>query len=247
MGRMPFLEVAREIVAAKFPAAAAVFVAGSVTRGEDTPYSDIDMIVVFDRVENAKRESFVYKDWPVEVFHHDPETMHAFWESDAGRGQPALCGMVTEGTVLGRDPQLAAKLKTRATQLLSKGPAPLTASEIDDRRYIITDLVDDLRAFRSRGEAIATGGRLFEALGDFHLRAQGRWSSAGKGLFRALKKSSAELAERFDASFAQLYAGDARSVIQLAEEVLRPYGGFLFDGYARPAPKDRRKPIDLGL
>ncbi len=35
-------------------------------------------------------------------------------------------------------------------------------------------------------------------------------------------------------------------IAELAEEILRPHGGFLFDGYTSPAAKERRKAINLG-
>jgi hypothetical protein len=48
---------------------------------------------------------------------------------------------------------------------------------------------------------------------------------------------------RFAGAFERLFQqADQSAVISLAEEVLRPNGGFLFDGYRGDAPAEWRKP-----
>ena len=44
-------------------------------RGQATETSDLDLVVVYERLEAAYRESFVHGGWPIEVFVHDPETL----------------------------------------------------------------------------------------------------------------------------------------------------------------------------
>ena len=68
-----------EILAEKYPEARVVFLAGSVVRGEDTETSDLDLVVIFDRLPQAYRESFIFGGWPVEAFIHDPETLRYFF------------------------------------------------------------------------------------------------------------------------------------------------------------------------
>jgi hypothetical protein len=78
---------------------------------------------------------------------------------------------------------------------------------------------------------------MYQALGDFYLRARGRWSAKGKTLPRALLRAQPEFAARFEASFATLFGQrDPSRVIALAEEVLGAEGGLLFEGYRREAP-----------
>jgi hypothetical protein len=48
---------------------------------------------------------------------------------------------------------------------------------------------------------------------------------------------------RFTSSFQDLFQkGEIRAVLDLAEEMLEPDGGFLFDGYKLDAPSDWRNP-----
>ncbi|WP_058238010.1 nucleotidyltransferase domain-containing protein [Shimia marina] len=52
------LSAAEKIRDQFYPEASACMLAGSVVRGDATAYSDLDLVVVFERVENAQRQSF---------------------------------------------------------------------------------------------------------------------------------------------------------------------------------------------
>ena len=92
-------------------------------------------------------------------------------------------------------------------------------------------------------ELTAIGACLYEKLADYHLRRLGRWSGKGKGIPRALAALDAGLAERYAGAFARLFAhADAAPVIALAEALLEPAGGPLFDGYRADAPAAWRTP-----
>lgn len=47
-------------------------------RGEGLPSSDLDVVVLFDSVARAWRESFHFEGWPIEIFAHDSETLVYF-------------------------------------------------------------------------------------------------------------------------------------------------------------------------
>jgi hypothetical protein len=118
----------------------------------------------------------------------------------------------------------------------------LTADELTSKRYVITDLVDDLRQPRSMDEAIATGTRLYAILADYYLRANGCWSASGKTVPRVLQQNRPDFYERYALAFRNLFQNfDTKAVIDLAEEVLEPDGGFLFDGYRLDAPQHWRR------
>lgn len=53
---------------------AAVFVGGSFLGPDATPTSDLDLVVLFDRVATAWRETLQVQGTTVEVFAHDVET-----------------------------------------------------------------------------------------------------------------------------------------------------------------------------
>jgi hypothetical protein len=239
------IEMARSIHKRRYAEAAVVFAAGSIVRGEGTPYSDLDLVVVYPRLAHAYRESFRFEGCPVEAFVHDPETLNYFFlENDRPSGIPALPQMVAEGVEIPGPSDFSISLKSIAASVIAMGPPPLSAHALDRSRYMISDLLDDLRSPRSREESLAAGARLFESLADYHLRSHGLWSAGGKAIPRALGRADADLRDRYCRAFDRLFAsGDAEPVIRMAEELLLPGGGVLFEGYRADAPTEWRKPI----
>lgn len=67
------LSIAETIVRTRYGGAAFAYAAGSIIRGEGTYLSDIDLVVVFDQIDAARRESFIIDGIPIEAFVHDPE------------------------------------------------------------------------------------------------------------------------------------------------------------------------------
>ncbi len=230
------------LVEEKFADAAAAFLCGSIIRGDHTPESDYDMVIVFHRLEKARRESFIFENRKIEAFIHDPETLRWFFEKcDAACGVPSLPAMVNQGLIVKNVDGLADRIKTEAHQLLLHGPQPLSLRQIEDFRYAIGDLCDDLRSPRNFAETMGTAARLFELLAEFYLRVNGQWSAKGKSIARALKQFSPEFAYRYTEAFRLLFSSEMTyTVIALAEEVLQPYGGMLFEGYVREAPLKAR-------
>jgi hypothetical protein len=238
-------KVAREILESRYPDARVLFLAGSIVRGEATPHSDLDLVVIYDKLPNAYRDSFQSHGLPVEAFVHDPETLSYFvFQVDRPTGIPALAQMILEGIELPEPNDVSQSLKQLAASFLEAGPPPLSDEEVRKLRYNLTSLVDDLREPRSRDELIASGAELYEALADYYFRSNNRWSAKGKSIPRILKRTDVDLCFRFCNSFDQLFAnGQRETVIALVEELLKPNGGFLFDGHRLEAPKSFRKPL----
>ncbi|MFZ5951462.1 MAG: nucleotidyltransferase domain-containing protein [Candidatus Rifleibacteriota bacterium] len=229
---------AMRLVESRYAEAAAAFVCGSVIRGDATAESDYDMVIVYSHVDNAWRESFIFENRKIEAFVHDPETMRWFFErEDAASGVPSLPNMVNQGLILKNMDGLADLIKEQAHKLLLRGPKPLSSEQIDNYRYFINDLCDDLKYPRNFEESIAVASRLYSLLAEFYLRVNGHWSASGKSIPRALKQISPELAYRFNEAFKLLFSSEMTyQVIALSEEILRPWGGMLYDGYHRNAP-----------
>jgi hypothetical protein len=109
-------------------------------------------------------------------------------------------------------------------------------------RYAVSDLLDDVRAPRSRDELVGSAARLYEQLADYHLRRQGLWSGRGKTIPRILRRRDEALHERYCRAFEELFAlGDPQAVIRLAQDLLGEAGGPLFDGYRADAPPGWRR------
>ena len=237
------IDAARKIGRQRYPDAGVAFAAGSIVRGEGTPHSDLDLVVVYQRLASAYRESFVFDGLPVEAFVHDPETLHYFFiDVDRTSGVPSLAQMVADGVEVPEPTGLSAAVKALAASVLAGGPPPLTADDERKLRYAVTDLIDDIRSPRSTDELTASGGRLHGELANYALRARGRWSARGKSIPRALAAADPDLAERYSRAFADLFERrDPAGAIALAEDLLGPAGGLLFDGYRLDAPAEWRR------
>ena len=243
--RISPVEAARRIWRERYAGARVVFLAGSVMRGEATPTSDLDLVVVYERLPHAYRESFVYGGWPVEAFVNDPETAGHFLESDRRRGQPSLVRMVIEGVEIPEASEFSARLKRRASEIYEAGPPAWDEEELRRRRYGLTDRVDDIRHPRSREELVASGAYLYQDAADFFFRSRGLWSAHSKTIPRRLREVDAAFAERFCRAFDALFTEERGApVIALVEEVLAPFGGLLFEGFRLDAKPEDRIPPD---
>jgi predicted nucleotidyltransferase len=241
--RIKPVEAAREVYAERYEGARVIFLAGSVVRGEATPTSDLDLVVVYERLPHSYREAFVHAGWPVETFVHDPETLRHSFDSDRRRGIPSLMRMVVEGIEIPEACQFSADLIRQASELLEAGPPRWDEAELMRRRYRLSDWVDDIRHPRTPEELVASGTFLYADLADFFLLSRNLWTAHSKTIPRRLREVDASFAERFRDAFEALFAGKRQGpVIALVEEVLEPFGGPLFEGFRRDSSPDDRVP-----
>ena len=227
----------------KYPDAKVIFLAGSVMRSEGTSTSDLDLVVVYRKLPNAFRDSYRYDGWPVEAFVHDPETLKYFFsEFDAPSGYPSLASMVSEGVEIPSASTFSLALKEMADESLKAGPKPWTSKDIESARYAISDLIEDIKDPRNVHEMHATASQLYFALANFYFRSKGLWSAKGKTIPRRLQKVDAEFSAKFLSAFDTTFRnGSPDGIVSLATDLLKNYGGFLFEGYRVDAPSDWRK------
>src|SRR6476659_10176637 len=96
---MDAVNAGRSFVERYFPECSAAFLGGSVIRGEATPTSDLDIVIVTTSKDAPYRESFVEFGWPIEAFVHTKDSLKDFFASDAKRRTPSLQTMCAEGIV----------------------------------------------------------------------------------------------------------------------------------------------------
>ncbi len=227
----------------KYPDAKVIFLAGSLMRGEGTSTSDLDIVVVYKNLANAYRDSYSYDGWPVEAFVHDPETLKYFFdEVDAPTGYPSLASMVSEGVEISITSQFSIGLKEMASKALQSGPVAWTSKDVENARYHISDLIEDIKAPRDVHELHATVSVLYSVISNFYFRSKGLWSAKGKAIPRRLQRVDAQFSARFLSAFESAYTKEnSDDLVSLASEVLIDHGGFLFDGYRLEAPSGWRK------
>jgi hypothetical protein len=235
------LKRAEDVLARRFAGCAFAFAAGSIMRGEGKSTSDVDLVVVFDRLDVAWRESFMDDHLPFEAFVHDPETLSWFFENDMALGYPIIIHMVASGHILGGDVEQAKACQMHARKLLDEGAPALSAAKLDALRYQITDTLDDLRDERGIEDMRAITAQLYQPLADLMLLTRGRWSGKGKWIPRLLKAFDEELFGGFDRSFALAMAGDVKRLIEFADAELARTGGPYFHGDRRDASQAARR------
>jgi predicted nucleotidyltransferase len=125
--RDTIIKIANSIRNQRYADALVLFAAGSFVRGEATAFSDLDLVVVYESLSNAYRESFRFEGFPVEAFVHDSQTLHYFFvEVDRPSGVPSLPQMVKEGIEIPDSSAFSRSLKGLATSVIEMGPPALT-------------------------------------------------------------------------------------------------------------------------
>ena len=233
------LHTIKKLIKERYPDAKAVFWAGSVSKNQGTSASDLDLVIVFDTVPNAFREAFFYEAWPIDVFVHDVDTLRYFFEeSRAGNGISGLIDMVLNGREVTEPNTFSDNIKIIAKEILNNGPAAWDKEQIDKERFLITDVLEDIKCFVSRDEQIASAAWLYEALGQFYLRSQNKWCASGKSIVRYLKNENPEFALEFTKVFECIFqTGNAVGLESLVKKILEPYGGLFWDGFISHAPE----------
>lgn len=214
---------------------------GSILRGEGRPGSDLDLVVVHPALPNARRESLLCGDLPVEIFVHDPGTLQHFIDADIADGCGTMPHMIATGQAVPAGNAGALALQAHAAALIAAGPPPLSAEADAFQRYLILDLIDDLRGAAPPFEQRAIMMRLHQAFASYALRRDGRFAGRGKHLSRALARHRPALLAVLDASLAAA-CGPGIDLPEIAalDAALAECGGGVFDGFRQEAPADRR-------
>lgn len=80
---------------------------------------------------------------------------------------------------------------------------------------------------------LITGCTLAEQLHEFVLRTNKRWVGKSKWVVRELNRYDPVFTEQFVEAFSHYYeTGNKNKVTELAELILEPFGGRLFDGFS---------------
>ena len=221
---------ARALVRERFPAALAAYLGGGVLSDRRTPTSDLDIVVILGDVAAPYRESLTWRNWPAELFVQRPDTIGVWYAKDLARRRPTLARMCSDGVILADADGTAALIRDQATAVLVAGPPPPDLTELNGRRYGLSDLLDDLAGTADDGERAIICACVVRDTAELALVAGGSWLGSGKWLLRELRAADPQLAEELLA-----VRDDPARLAALAEMVLARAGGRLWDGYRQVA------------
>jgi hypothetical protein len=232
INRMDPYKAAEQFTLRHFPNCHGALLAGSVVRGEATETSDLDIVIFDKNLKTAYRESVIEFGWNIEVFVHNLTSYKEFFKSDCERARPSLPKMVSEGIVL-KDCGILDLIKHEAIELLDRGPEEWSADTIKVKRYFISDALDDLIGSNNRAEEIFIANTLAEFVSEFVLRTNRQWIGTSKWIVRSLRNYDEKFAGHFVEVFDTFYkTGDKNKVIEMVDEILKPFGGRLFQGFS---------------
>ncbi|WP_433168776.1 nucleotidyltransferase domain-containing protein [Kribbella sp. CA-247076] len=224
------VEVARQLIAEEYPDARAAWLGGSVVRGDAGSTSDLDITVLLTGPPAPFRRSLEYGGWPVELFVHTEKSLRHFCDKDQVRRQPSMMRLVGETVVLVDKDGSGARLRQAGLDEIAAGPTPLTTDELDQLRYGITCLLDDLADATTVDVRTAIASILWQDAARLLLTGSRLWSGTGKGLLRELHRY--DEAHGTDHGRA-LPAGvlDTERLVEEVDGILDQFGGRLFAGF----------------
>jgi hypothetical protein len=231
-----------DTVAARYGQPLFCFFFGSHSFGRGDAGSDVDVIVVLERVGNAYRETFSAHGFLFDAHVYDPETLHATMRSEQKNGFAILAGKIDQARVLPAPCELAAKLQAIARHVLRSGPA--RPPDWDRPRRVMSALLSDLERCADADEQRVIAMDLYMKVLDLYLRCHGQFAGQGRYMIRAVKAFDAAFFERAQSALARVFGEGAVSPLTgLGREVLDLIGGPLTAGYRQDYPEKLRLPV----
>ncbi|HJB63197.1 MAG TPA: nucleotidyltransferase domain-containing protein [Candidatus Microbacterium pullistercoris] len=229
---MNSFDVAAQFVSAEFPAASIAVVAGSTARGERTETSDIDLLLIGpDRMfhgSSSTAATFGFGGEVIEVFAYTPAAFEEWAEGGIAQFRPVIVEMLVHGEVL-RDDGSLEPLRERWRAALFAGSSP-SEEQLAMKRYVVTDVWDDLCDARDPLEERVLMSTLFREVAELALLTHGRWIGTGKYLARRLREWDQQRSEALALPY---IAGDRDAFLAAAGRELTACGGRVQIGHTR--------------
>jgi hypothetical protein len=201
--------------------------------GRRTAMSDLDIVVLLHGAPAPYRASLRNDDWPVELFVHTEATWYAYVEREVRKRRSPLLWMCADGLLLFDTDGVGAHLAAEARKLTAAGPPMASAEEIDDCRYAIADLLDDLAGSIDQSERLFIATELVRRTGELALTIGGAWGGGGKWLARRLETTAPGLSMRLHHGLREVLEGRIEPLVAVVDEVVGQVGGRLWVGYKR--------------
>lgn len=220
------------IASQRVPDARGAILAGSALGSDRTFTSDLDVVVFVANGEPSFRETVFDLGWLAELFVLAPDSFDYFCRMEIAQRRSPLVHMCAHGVILFSNDGAAEARQAQAKSLWAKGPPPLQPGELDERRYRLSDLLDDFEGTHDDAELTFIVASLIQEAAELDLSARGQWLGAAKWLARQLSHHDPDLAKRLsDATALALGKVERRSLSTVVTEILNRVGGPLSIGY----------------
>ncbi|MFB7665365.1 nucleotidyltransferase domain-containing protein [Kitasatospora sp. NPDC056138] len=230
------VEAAYALVRERFPEAVAAFLGGSTARGQGTATSDLDVVVILPEPAEVYRETVAWAGRPAELFVHTAASIRTMFDWDRANGAPIMSFMCAHGVVLLDLDGTAGRIRAQAARTIADGPLPPDPAVLAAKRYLVTDLRDDLLDCTDPDELLAVATALLDGAADLLAVGTGHWHGRGKWLPRWLRAADPALAGALLTGCRTLLGGGPRAPFADAvAAVLDRVGGPLREGDHRPA------------
>jgi predicted nucleotidyltransferase len=207
-----------ELSRSRYADADCVLFGGSAARGTYNDSSDIDLVVLFARLPNSRRETFVKDGWSIDAQLHDGETLNYVLIGDARLGSAILASFVIGTIPIPGETPLQQRIMKLANSIVDAGPPK---ADLSGSRYLIYNMLNDLPHLKDQHELIATASELYKLLALHVFRQEERWLDSRKMIPRVLREIDEQLELDFYEAFQPCFvAHDPSKVIALATRLI---------------------------
>lgn len=229
-----------EFIESNFGDSAFSFLFGSYARGEQTPESDVDMIVVYSTPVQSRHQKIGFEGKSFDCYVFDVEALNGALHRAKISGKFALVHAVIAGHVLPGETPTSSKLREVARHIREFN---FKRPKTDVIRFHTTELCGALSRERPVAEQVILAADLFKAICGILLDRTGEGICTGKQTARVLARQYPEFYPALVEAFQQAVAGDSKNLVQFAYATLEEIGGALGDGYSIPIAGIERIPL----
>lgn len=213
----------------------ALFLGGSLVTGEAAQHSDIDLVVIKTASVNVMERYVRYVHGvQVQVIAGPPLQFDIWLERD--RPQGTVLRQIAEGQLLLDRHGLGAEYAQRAREVIAEGLAPMSRPEIRSRRFLLTELLDDVRdceTYPAQARWLMHANLAFVVETAFLWHQQ--WTPKSKRAIDQIHALDAQLGALCVAYLDAVAMCDQQAAFEaLVAHVLAPLGGELREAWTRP-------------
>jgi len=226
------LHLAKKFVSKRFPDALCVFIGGSLLRGHGNAYSDVDIVIIKEKVKNSIHKSLIYQNLPIEYSLFDLQTLEQKFSKDLKKNMRAGLHLMEKAHVISADPKTAKILRQMIKKGLSRGPRRYSFKEIEKLRYKISDGLDDLRSLKGDPKLFGLAMQMYPAIEELFFAIHKTWRESGKYFFEAARAIDKKFPVKLISAYKQISENNnPQPLIAVIEKLLADAGGVIWEGY----------------